>query len=152
MNAFTGCLPTIVAIGSLVGCGLTGCSAEQPPPPPQRPNTLSAGMATVSIDGKDAGTDGSVSCEVIGTMTTVRTGNDETGFTAVIASDPDLLAQSVTIRDLAGFTGSYNSGLGDVASVTMTDRTYQLSGTADGFDTDNPSFRTSAKFSIQAAC
>jgi len=34
----------------------------------------------------------------------------------------------------------------------MTDRTYDISGTADGFNTDNPSFRTSGTFAIKVAC
>jgi len=51
-----------------------------------------------------------------------------------------------------GFTGSYNAGLGGDAEVTMTGRTYDITGTADGFDTENPSFRTSGEFSIKVAC
>ncbi len=38
------------------------------------------------------------------------------------------------------------------AKVTMTGATYDISGTADGFKTDNPSFRTGGTFAINVSC
>ena len=141
---------SVVAV-ALVVSGLSGCSSDAPPQPPQ-PGTVSAGTANTSIDGSEASTHDDVSCESHGTVTTVKTGNEDAGFTAVVSSDPGLLVESVSILNLSGFTGSYNNGLGDPAQVTMTGRTYQLSGVADGFDTNSPSFRKSGKFSIQVSC
>jgi hypothetical protein len=34
----------------------------------------------------------------------------------------------------------------------MTGKTYTISGTADGFATDSPSFRKSGDFTIKVAC
>ena len=34
----------------------------------------------------------------------------------------------------------------------MTGRTYDISGTADGFETDNPSFRKPGTFSLKVSC
>ena len=34
----------------------------------------------------------------------------------------------------------------------MTGRTYDITGTADGFDMANPSFRTYGTFAIKVAC
>ena len=34
----------------------------------------------------------------------------------------------------------------------MTGRTYDISGTADGFHTDNPSFRANGTFAIKVSC
>jgi ipoprotein LpqH len=34
----------------------------------------------------------------------------------------------------------------------MTGRTYDIVGTADGFETDNPSFRTTGIFQIKISC
>jgi ipoprotein LpqH len=34
----------------------------------------------------------------------------------------------------------------------MTGRTYDISGTADGFDTDRPSFRASGSFAVKVSC
>jgi lipoprotein LpqH len=144
-------LAPIVTAGALVAGGLAGCSSQSPPEA-QPPGTVPRGTATVSIDGRDVGTYRDVSCETIGTVTTVTTGDAQTGSTAVISTDPSLLLQSASIRNLGGFTGSYGDGLGDPAHVTVADRTYQIAGTADGFATDRPSFRKSGKFSIQVAC
>jgi len=58
----------------------------------------------------------------------------------------------VTIRNLGGFTGSHHAGLGGQAKVTQTGRTYDITGTADGFQTDQPSFRASGTFTIRVAC
>jgi hypothetical protein len=88
----------------------------------------------------------------MGTITTVKTGDEQTGSTAVISTSPSLNLQSASIRNLGGFTGSYDDGFGSTADVTVVGRTYQISGTADGFDTASPSFRKSGKFWIQVAC
>ncbi|MDT5112147.1 MAG: ipoprotein LpqH [Mycobacterium sp.] len=142
--------PIVTATAMLVG-GLAGCSSR-PAPEPQQPGTVPTGTAKVSVDGRDAGTDQNVSCTTTGTVTTVNTGTEQSGFTAVISTDPDLLVQSISIRNLGGFTGSYGNGLGDPAHLAVVGRTYQMSGVADGFATDSPSFRTSGNFSIQASC
>jgi hypothetical protein len=137
----------------LVAAGLAGCSSEPPSGQPQQQSgTVPVGTAKVSIDGRDASATGTLSCHAIGTVTTLRSGNEDAGVTAVVSSDPALVVQSVSIHNLADFSGSYNEGLGDAAKVTLVGRTYQLSGIADGFDTNSPSFRTSGEFSIQAAC
>jgi hypothetical protein len=111
-----------------------------------------AGTANVSIDGRDAGIDENVSCQTIEAITTVSSGGEDAGLTAVVSSDPALVVESVSISNLGGFTGSYHDGLGDAAKVTVVGRTYQLSGVADGFAVANPSFRTSGEFSIQVNC
>ena len=49
-------------------------------------------------------------------------------------------------------SGSYNQGLDGEATVSMTDRTYDINGTAVGFDLDNPSFRSTGDFRIKIAC
>lgn len=70
----------------------------------------------------------------------------------MVSSADELTVEAVGIRDLGGFTGSYNAGLGGEAKVTMSGRTYEIAGTADGFATDNPSFRTSGTFGIRVSC
>jgi hypothetical protein len=115
-----------------------GCSSSPPDYHPA-PGTLVAGTAQVTVDGQDGGLTRSVQCNATGPLTT-------------ITNQEDLIAESVGIRDVAGFTGSYNQGLGGTATVTMTGRTYHISGTADGFRTGNPSFRTSGTFAVQVSC
>lgn len=132
--------------------GLAACASESTRSEPTRSGTVPGGTAIVSIDSQDAGTERKVSCVTIGRLTTVSAGDEQAGFTAAVSSGEGLLVQTVSIRNLGGFTGSYNKGLDEPAHVTMVDRTYQLSGIADGFETNNPSFRTPGKFAIQVSC
>lgn len=138
---------TATAAAALV---LTACSS--PPDYHPAPGTLVAGTAHVTINGADAGTTEAVTCNSTGWLTTITTGDSTAGVTALISNRDELAAQSVSINNLGGFTGSYNDGLGGSAEVTMKDRTYYISGTADGFDTDNPSFRKTGTFAVKVAC
>jgi hypothetical protein len=93
-----------------------------------------------------------VDCTAAGSLTTITTGDQASGVTTLVSNKDELTAETVSINNVGGFTGSYNAGLGGTAKVTMTDRTYDITGTADGFDTANPSFRTSGTFAIKVAC
>lgn len=128
-----------------------GCSsgAEQQPLPE---GALVAGTAKITVNDNKLDEVKSVQCVIAGPVTTITTGDDNSGSTAVVSNADGLTAQSVSIRDLGGFTGSYNQGFGNDADVRMTGSTYTISGTADGFETDKPSFRTNGTFSITVAC
>jgi hypothetical protein len=128
-----------------------GCSSGPPDYQPA-PGTLVAGTAQVTVNGQDAGSTEAVQCNSTGPLTMITTGDQNSGVTAMVSNQDQLIAESVAVRDLGGFTGSYNAGLGGTAKVTMTGRTYDISGTADGFATANPSFRTSGTFAIKVAC
>jgi len=135
----------------VAAAALAGCSS--PPPEYQPPpGALIAGTAQVTVNGQNVGTTDSVQCDSAGTLMIMKTGDDASGISAMVASDDELVVREVGILDLGGFTGSYNQGLGDEATVTMTGRTYDIQGTADGFETDNPSFRTTGNFQIKISC
>jgi ipoprotein LpqH len=134
-----------------VTLALAGCSSGPPEYEPA-PGTLVAGTAQVTVNGQDAGTTEAVQCDSTGPLTTITTGDQASGVTAMVSNQDELVAETVTIRDLGGFTGSYNAGLGGDAEVTMTGRTYDITGTADGFKTDSPSFRASGTFAIKVSC
>jgi lipoprotein LpqH len=137
--------------GAVVAAAVAGCSSSPPdyaPPPGQ----LVAGTAQVTVNGQDAGTTEAVQCRTVGPMTTISTGNQDAGAYAMVTNAEGLDVRLLRIRDLGGFTGSYDDGLGGKASVTMSARTYDITGTADGFATDNPSFRTSGTFAIKVSC
>lgn len=129
---------------------IAGCSSD--PEYQSAPGTLVAGTAHVTINGQDAGTTDAVQCSSTEWLTTIDTGDQASGVTAIVSNRDELTAESIGINNLGGFTGSYNAGLGGTAKVKMIDRTYEISGTADGFDTAKPSFRTSGTFSIKVAC
>jgi hypothetical protein len=130
---------------------IAGCSSGPPDYKPQ-PGTLVAGTAQVSVNGQNAGTTEAVDCSSTGPLTTITTGDQTSGITTLVSNQEALTAQAVSINNVGGFTGSYNAGLGGTAKVTMTGRTYDITGTAEGFDTANPSFRTSGTFAIKVAC
>jgi ipoprotein LpqH len=130
---------------------VAGCSSEPPEYEPP-PGALVAGTAQVTINGKDTGTTEAVQCSSTGWLTTITTGDQASGITAMVSNKDELTAESVGINNLGGFTGSYNAGLGGTAKVTMTGRTYDITGTADGFDTAKPSFRASGTFAIKVSC
>ncbi len=140
-----------LVIALSLAAGAVGCSSGSDQPDPQ-PGTLPAGTANITVNDSDLGQFPSVQCVPAGSLTTIRTGDDTAGTTAVVANGDELSAQSVSINNLGGFTGSFNQGLGGEAKVTMTGPTYTITGKADGFQTDQPSFRTNGTFTIKVSC
>lgn len=134
-----------------VGATLVGCSSG-PPEASLPPGALVPGSAHITVNDNDLGEFHAVSCDSASDTLTISTGNTEQGSTAVVSNADGLTAKSVAIRDLGGFTGSFNEGLGGDAKVSLDGSTYTITGTADGFDTDKPSFRSSATFTIKVAC
>jgi ipoprotein LpqH len=138
-------------VAAIAVTAIAGCSSEPPEYKPA-PGALVAGTAQVTINGQDAGTTEAVQCSSVGALTTIDTGDEAAGVTAMVSNSDELIAETVAITNLGGFTGSYNNGLGGTAEVTMTDRTYDITGTADGFATDKPSFRIPGTFAIKVSC
>jgi lipoprotein LpqH len=138
-------------VGAAAMLVAAGCSS-QPPEYQPPPGALVAGTAQVTVNGQDTGTTDAVQCSSTGSLTTIETGDPVSGVTAMVSNRDELAAESVAINNLGGFTGSYNAGLGGTAKVTMTGRTYDITGTADGFDTAKPSFRSSGTFAIKVSC
>jgi hypothetical protein len=130
---------------------VAGCSSGPPDYKPG-PGMLVAGTAQVTVNGQNIGTTEAVDCTPAGSLTTITTGDQTSGVTTLISNKDALTTEAVSINNVGGFTGSYNRGLGGEAKVTMTGRTYDITGTADGFDVANPSFRTAGTFAIKVAC
>ena len=139
-------MPTAAATLALAACS-SGPPAYQP-----APGTLVPGTAQMTVNGQNIGTTEAVQCTPAGSLTTIITGDQTSGITSLISNKDELTAASVSINDVGGFTGSYNAGLGGTAKVSMTGRTYDITGTADGFETANPSFRANGTFAIKVAC
>jgi ipoprotein LpqH len=139
------------AVAAAVLLAVAGCSSGPPDYQPA-PGTLVAGTAQMTVNGQNIGTTEAVQCTPAGSLTTITTGDQTSGITTLVSNKDELTAEAVSINNVGGFTGSYNAGLGGTAKVTMTGRTYDIEGTADGFDTANPSFRTTGTFAIKVAC
>lgn len=140
----------LIVTATSAAIGLAGCSS--PPPQERQPGTLVIGSAQVTVNDADAGTTTAVQCTIAGPLTTITTGDDESGVSALVSNENGLVAKSVTIRNLGGFTGSYESDLQGEASVTQTGRTFDITGSADGFNAERPSFRAAGTFTVKVAC
>lgn len=138
-------------LGALV-LGLSGCSSPPPSPPPA--GSLPSGTAEVTIDGGEVNKTTAVSCSTEGAITAIVTGGDDSGTTSTVDTSEGLTVQSAQIRNVGGFTGSYLAQLDPKAESEMKviGRTFVVSGTANGLDVDNASFRTAGAFSIRVAC
>lgn len=144
-------LVTAAGLAVLVG-SIAGCSSSTPAAPSRPLGAPPVGTAQVTIDAADADTIGSVNCKQAASLVTITAGDNVSGMTAVVdlASNPTV--KSVSINSLGGFTGSYWQDLGPAAQVNTGTMTYQITGTADGFHVDAPSFRKTETFAIKVAC
>jgi lipoprotein LpqH len=141
------------AAAVVLASGMAGCSTSTPTPAPQPgQGEVAAGTARVTVNSQDLGTTDAVACSPAGPLTTITTGDPASGTTAILDNAHGLTAKSVSINNLAGFTGSYWQHLDGSAEVHMTGRTYLISGTAAGFSADQPSARASAPFAIRVSC
>ena len=144
-------LAGIAALAAVAATSAACSSSPQSPPP--APGALTPGTAEITIDGRDAGTTHSVSCSPAGFLTTITTGDDTSGMSVMVSNRDELTAESISFRNVGGFTGSYNAGLDKPsATVSMTGRTYDIAGTAQGFRTDNASFNAQSRFTVKVAC
>ena len=139
----------VIATALIIGA-ISGCS--QHAGAQTAPGALPPGTAEVTIDNHDLGTTYFVACSPVGTMTTITTGEAGRGTTSVVENATNLLASSVELRDLGGFSGSYWEGLGDQTKVRLTDNTYTIGGTATGYRAENPDTRVSVPFAIRVSC
>ncbi|CAN5777277.1 N/A [soil metagenome] len=139
----------VVTAGVVVG-SVAGCSS--PPEPNAPPGSLVSGTAEITVNDQNLGKVDAVSCTPAGDTMTITTGDQNSGTTTLISNADKQSVKAVTIRNLGGFTGSYTEDLGGSATVTMTGGTYAITGNADGFKTDAPSYRANGTFTIKVAC
>ncbi len=137
----------------LLASGLVACSTVTPPT--KQPGELAAGASEVTIAGSHR-------CQIdLGHAAVPRARSPPStpaprtrALPPRSSSDAGLAAKSVVLRNVGGFSGSYWEGLGDAdaGEVTMKGRTYMISGTAIGYNADDPTQRKPEKFSIRVAC
>lgn len=130
--------------------GISGCSSA-PTAGPNLPNgALPSGTAQVTVNGNGTGRLRDVQCESIGKgLTQIIIGSTGSLTTVLVAADSP---KGIAFHDVDGFTGSYWKDLQGSARMDMVDQTYALSGTAAGFNTENPYARTVNDFTVRVAC
>jgi ipoprotein LpqH len=134
---------------ALVAAGTAACSSASVPPPP---GEIPGGTARVTINDRALPTVNTVKCVPIRSLTTIAAGDETQGVSALVSNETGLTAETININNMGGFTGRYASEFEGHADVSMAGRTYILRGTADGFDADKPSVRTSRTFTIEVSC
>jgi len=140
----------LTAAAALIVGGSAGCSSEASAK--QAPGTLPPGAAQLTIDGKELPMSRTVQCAPAeGALTTITSGSDASGATMMVSNAGKLAVEFVRIRNLNGFTGDYNRGLGSDASVALTDNTYQIAGAAFGYGPKSPE-PTTEPFTIKVSC
>jgi lipoprotein LpqH len=128
---------------------LSGCSDNAATPPR---GVLPPGTAVLSVDGKDVGTTYSVRCQTIDWMTRIHTDLHASKVSAMLSNADKLKAEFVRFDDVDGFTGSFEHALQGEASVTMTGRTYHITGAALGFNNAERTRLKAETFTINVSC
>ncbi len=128
----------------LVAVGLAGCSSP--------PAALGTHDARVIINGKATNALQPVTCSQTGRSWTIETLDKEPGFTATIALGDEVTAETVDIRNLGNFTGTYwDDNLGK-AQAKVGQGKFNVSGEAEGAFADKPNHRVTATFDITTDC
>ena len=128
---------------------VASCSDNAATPPR---GVLPPGTAVLSVDGRDVGKTYAVSCQTVDWMTRIHTDLHASTVSAMLSNADKLQAEFVRFDDVDGFTGSYEQSLQGEASVTMTGRTYHITGAALGFNNAERTRLTAEKFTINVSC
>jgi hypothetical protein len=117
--------------------------------------------AEITVNGKSAGTTHDVRCSQDGWSHTIKTGNKDSGVTLVVDTKDAVVARSVVLTNVGGFTGAawqyqekdltWKNQMGK-AEAKIIGTTFKVSGTAAGANTDDPNKNTTASFEIKANC
>lgn len=136
-------LRCVAAIAISAAAPAAGCAAP--------PSLLGTHTATVLINGENTGAVHPVQCRQDGWRWHIESPGTA-GFSAMIQTGTSPAADTVQIRDLGGFTGSFWTGTVGDGSARVSGDKFTISGTAHGYFTDHPTTRTDATFEITTAC
>jgi lipoprotein LpqH len=135
----------LLAAAAFAVTALSACGS------PQSPAQL-ASTASVTINGTDVKTS-VVRCFQQEWFRTIQLGDDVSGATIRLDSRAEsVVAESVRIQNLAGFTGMYAQHDGGNADMTLGGGAVTIKGSAEGYKTDRPGEPATAEFKITARC
>ena len=133
-----------LAAAAVLVAVVAGCSSP--------PGALSNHDAKVLINGKATNALQPVTCYQTGESWTIETLDKEPGFTATINLGDTVTAETVNIRNLGNFTGTYwDDNLGK-AQAKVSSGKFNVSGEAQGAFADKPNQSTTATFDITTDC
>ncbi len=123
---------------------VAGCSSP--------PAALGTHDAKVLINGKATNALQPVTCYQTGQAWTIETLDKEPGFTATVKLGDTVTPDTVDIRNLGNFTGTFwNDNLGK-AQAKVSNGKFNVSGEAKGAFADKPNQSTTATFDITTDC
>jgi hypothetical protein len=145
---------TATTATALLVVGLAACSSPQPNHPSK---------ATVTINGNTVATGQRVVCiQQLDNLPgqprqmywAISIGDLKVSGAKAMLNDngPNLVANSVRIQNLGGFTGMYSKDDGGEASANFASETFTITGTAEGSSTYQPNEPAKATFKIVATC
>jgi hypothetical protein len=141
----------LVVVGLMIVVGSVGCSSAQGSLE-SKPDVLPPGNARLTVNDGHAVATTKVQCATVEHLTTIKIGDQSPVATAMVSNADQLSALWVRLHDADGFFGSYDHDLAGSARVTMVGSAYQISGTAEGFNTGKPSELITEKFALQVSC
>ena len=121
----------------------TGCSSGW--------DAVGSHTATVFINGKEAAQP-KVECDQVQWVWHIRSLQDQPGFSAQVHTGDTVAPRAVQIDGIGGFTGSYWDLTVGSAEATVENRTFTVTGTAEGYYESDPAERSTADFEIRTDC
>ncbi len=137
-------LTSTVAVLSAAVLVTSGCSTGYA--------ALGTHTATVLINGVEIGERLPVRCEQVEWTWRIETLESAPGFVAQIQTGDSIIARGVQIEELGGFTGSYWAGTVGQADADISDGTFRITGSAEGYYHHDPSEDATADFVIRTDC
>jgi lipoprotein LpqH len=135
---------TVLLLIAVAGCSSASPGLELPA------GALPGGTAQVTVNGNGTGQLRDVECESTGKgVTAINIGRGGSRIAVLVGADTP---KEVAFNDVEGFTGSYWQDLQGSARLTMVDQTYTFTGTAAGFNAEQPYTRTMNDFTVKVAC
>jgi ipoprotein LpqH len=137
--------------GAALLLAMTACSSGAPRATPP-PGALSPGTIDVTINGRSADSLRHAACTRVSSFTTVAAREGDSTVRAVLNDAVGIKTVSVEITNVRGFTGSYQQNLQGDAEARVTGSTFQISGVADGYNSERPASEATGDFLIKFAC
>ena len=111
-----------------------------------------ANSASVTVNGVDT-TIHVVKCSQLEWYRTIDIGGELAGITVNIDErGQPFTTTAVRIRNVGGFNGRYSQGGDGDASLSVSGDKFTITGTANGYKTDQPTEPASAAFKISTSC
>jgi ipoprotein LpqH len=126
---------------AIVIAGCAGCSDHKSDKGASNSSAPAAAGPQVIVDGKAQNVSGPVTCTPSGNNINVGIGDVSSGVGAVISTDNPPIVHAVGLGNVDGITLGYSDaakGQGGDAGAAVSDKSYQIKGTASGADVSNP--------------